>query len=129
MRYLGIDFGEKKVGLALGDNETKLATPLEVIPGGDDLAGRIAELVRAEGIDEIVIGVPGEAGDFHDGTQAKKVRGFIEELKGMIEAPIYTVDEQFTTAESRRLEEEYGATAPEDALAAMLILQSYFDGS
>ncbi|MDA0208089.1 MAG: Holliday junction resolvase RuvX [bacterium] len=129
MRYLGVDFGEKKVGLALGDNETKLATPLEVIPGGDDLAKRIIDLVREEGIDELVIGVPGEAGDFHDDSQAKRVRGFIEELKGMSNMPIHTVDEQFTTAESRRLVEEYGATAPEDALAAMLILQSYLDES
>ena len=124
MRYLGVDFGLKKIGLSLGDDETKIASPLEVIPriGAEK---KIASIVKDDGVDVLVVGVPLSAGEFHGGDQQKLTEAFIDELKKS-GYDVRTSDERYTSVESRRLQEEYGADAPEDALAAMLILQSYF---
>jgi putative Holliday junction resolvase len=127
MRYLGIDFGLRKLGLALGDDETRLATPAEVIQNDDRLLVRLAELVRDEGIESVVVGVPLPTGDHHSGEQLQKTRAFIEDLKRVVNVPVHEVDEKYTSSESRRMQKEMGSGVPEDALAAMLILQSYLD--
>lgn len=127
MRYLGIDFGLRKIGLALGDDESHLATPAEVITNDDRLLVRLAELVRDEGIEAIVIGVPLPTGEHHSGEQLKKTRAFADELRRVVSVPVHEVDEKYTSSESRRIQKEMGSHVPEDALAAMLILQAYLD--
>ncbi|MFA6522471.1 MAG: Holliday junction resolvase RuvX [Patescibacteria group bacterium] len=124
MRYLGVDFGLKKIGLSLGDDETKIASPLEVIPR-EGAEKKIASIVKDDGVDVLVVGLPLSAGEFHGEKQQKLTEAFIDELKKS-GYDVRTCDERYTSAESRRLQHEYGADAPEDALAAMLILQSYF---
>ncbi|MFA6131192.1 MAG: Holliday junction resolvase RuvX [Patescibacteria group bacterium] len=125
MRYLGIDFGLKKIGLALGDDETRIASPLEVIPreGSEDY---IERLIKEDGIERFVVGLPVSAGSFHGSDQQKLTEAFIEGLRsrGM---HVETCDERYTSTESQRLQQEYGLDMPEDALAAMLILQSFFN--
>ena len=129
MRILGIDYGQKKIGLALGDTEIKVASPLEVWRHtGDDseVAKRLIELIVNEDITEIVLGVP----KTHEGITTK--RGEVHErfgklLKTLTLIPVIEVDESFTSKESQRLQQEYGTDVQEDALAAMLILQEYFE--
>lgn len=127
MRYLGIDFGLRKIGLSIGDSQTKIASPIETVENNESIFDSLASLVKDEGIDQIVVGVPIEVGKFHDGEQLKITQAFIEELRAKIGIEIHEMDESFTTAESQRLQKEEGARAPEDSLAAMLILQAYLD--
>lgn len=128
MRLLGIDYGTKKIGLALGDTESKIAVPLEVIYSeGEEALRKLLKLIKDEGIEKIVIGMPSAVGNHPNEKQIAIVRLFIEKLKLHIDIPIEEEDESFTTAESRRLMVEEGALADEDALAAMIIAQSYLN--
>lgn len=125
MRILGIDYGDKKIGLAFGDSSVKVAVPLDVVPNaGDATIQAFAKQVKAEDIDLIVVGVPLSA---HSQVQLEKARAFIEKLKAAVTVPVAEEDESFTTAESRRLIAEEGAGAEEDALAAMLIVQQHLN--
>ncbi len=127
MRYLGIDFGLKKMGLALGDSETKMASPIETVENNEQIFDSLAELVKSEGVEQIVVGVPLAVGKFHDGEQLKVTQVFIQKLRSHVGIEVHEIDESFTTAESQRLQREEGTKAPEDSLAAMLILQSFLD--
>lgn len=129
MRYLGIDYGDKKIGLAFGDDEANVAVPLEVIVNQgeatlQDLAGKI----ETEAIDRIVVGVPLSTVEGPGSPQLEKTRQFIFDLQKVVPTiQIVEEDERYSTAESIRLQREQGATAEEDAIAAMLILQAYLD--
>lgn len=126
MRILGIDYGEKKIGLAFGESTAKVASPLEVI-ARDGAVTAIKQLVETEGIDQIVVGVPLSTGSHHSDQQLKKTRAFIAELREAISVRVDEEDESFTTTESLRLQQEEGVEAPEDALAAMLIVRAYME--
>lgn len=126
MRYLAVDYGEKKTGLAIGDDETKIASPLEVIPGGDDSFSIVQDLVSQEGIDAVVVGVP-VAEEGRQPHSLKRIKLFINLLIERLKLPVHEVDERLTSKEAQRLQAEDKTKVPEDALAAMLILQAYFD--
>ncbi|MFH1766808.1 MAG: Holliday junction resolvase RuvX [Patescibacteria group bacterium] len=127
MQVLGIDFGAKKTGLALGDSETKIAFPLFVIAGGEAGLVEIKRVVEEEGIQQIIVGLPTTTEANQISNYRTTTLNFIEKLKSELSLPLETIDEQFTSKESRRLQVEEGATAAEDALAAMLILEDYFN--
>jgi putative holliday junction resolvase len=127
MRYLGIDYGNKKVGLALGDSEAGVALPLDVIRNTDDLCKKIAQLILSESIDQVVVGVPLPTTDGPGSEQLEKTRQFINMLRSATPVPVHEEDERYSTAEAMRLQREQGVTAEDDALAAMLILQAYLD--
>jgi len=127
MRMIGIDYGDKKIGLALGDSETNVAVPLDVIQNTDPLYQTIADLIKSEAIDQVVVGVPLSTTDGPGSPQLEKTRQFIQELRHVVSIPIHEEDERYTTTESIRLQREEGASAEDDALAAMLILQAYLD--
>ncbi|HBR80464.1 MAG: hypothetical protein UX09_C0001G0047 [Candidatus Uhrbacteria bacterium GW2011_GWE2_45_35] len=127
MRVLGIDYGDKKIGLAFGESVAGVALPLEVIPNiGDETIKKIAQKISIDDFQQVVVGVPLSTGAFHGPEQLEKTRAFIEKLKTVISIPIFEEDEAYTTSESIRLQREEGAAAEEDALAAMLILEQYF---
>jgi len=128
MRILGIDYGTKKIGLAFGDSESRVAVPLDVVPNaGDRTLSVFAEKAKSEDMDAIVVGVPLSTGGHHGPAQLEKTREFIKKLQQLTSIPIIEEDESYTTAESLRLQREEGSQADEDALAAMLIVQSYMD--
>ncbi|NQV90679.1 Holliday junction resolvase RuvX [Candidatus Uhrbacteria bacterium] len=127
MRILGIDYGDKKIGLAFGESTARVAVPLEVIQNdGETTLSHLVERVVAEDIDRIVVGVPLPQGN-HSSEQLDKTRAFIKSLAGRVSVPVFEEDESFTSVESIRLQQEFHAQADEDALAAMLITQSYID--
>jgi putative Holliday junction resolvase len=127
MRILGIDYGDKKIGLAFGESEAKVAVPLEVIQNfGAETIKKIAEKIRLEDYDQVVVGVPLSTGSHHNSKQLEKSRVFIEKLKMSVSIPVFEEDESYTTSESIRLQREEGAAADEDAIAAMLILEQFF---
>ncbi|MFZ2681860.1 MAG: Holliday junction resolvase RuvX [Patescibacteria group bacterium] len=127
MKYLGVDFGLRKIGTAVGDDISYMAVPFALVPGGADAAVRLGLLARQEGIEAVVVGLPIPTDVTQSTKQLELTQAFVEELKGVTELPVFVIDEQFSSAEARRVRVEYGATATEDEIAAMLILQAYFD--
>lgn len=121
-RYLGIDYGTKRIGLALGDDITKIATPFKVVGSLAD----IVLVVKEEDIDHLVVGVPltmrKEKGAMHE-----MVEEFISGLADLTGLPIEQVDERLSSKAGDALVGGKKDKAPRDAIAAMLILQSFFD--
>ena len=123
MAYLGIDYGTKRVGIAVSDDEAKLAFPLEVIAEKDALS-RVAALVRERNVEVVVIG---DSKDFfgQDNPVMKHIRAFAEELAAMTGVNVMFEPEFMTSQQAER----EGGTSREnlDASAAALILQSFLD--
>jgi putative Holliday junction resolvase len=133
MRYLGLDVGDRKIGVALSDETASLATGLETLgrvgPRKDVKA--IAELVRRHGAREVVVGLPRRL-DGSLGPQAHKVLEFMEDLRPALRVPLVPWDERFTTAMAEDALIAAGVSRRErrqvvDKVSAILILQSYLD--
>ena len=132
MRFLGIDYGTRRVGLAYGD-DLGIATPLPALTQAEPAKRRaaLAEAVRAPRITEIVIGYPlnmnGTAG-----FKAKEVDAFVAQLKADHGLPVHLIDERLTShmAEAgmnqKQLREIRGQGIV-DSRAAAIILQDYLD--
>lgn len=126
MNLLGIDYGEKRIGLAVADKKAKIAMPYKVLEnkGLDFVVNEIKKICEAEKVDEIIVGLPiSLAGKI--GPKAKEVIKFVEFLKKKLWPSIRTEDERLTSAMVDKLAEEQ--KLERDAVAAMLILQSYLD--
>jgi putative Holliday junction resolvase len=135
MRYLGIDYGEKRVGLSLSDEEGKMAFPYKIIKNDLELVDNIHNICGKEEVSAIVLG---ESTDLSG--KPNKVMGCIEEFKRNLETemdlPVYFEKEFMTTVEARgRGGKEVnnakkvvrGKQAAADASAAALILARYLD--
>lgn len=127
MKYLGIDFGLRRIGLASGDDETNLAFPIGNIDGGDGAIAAILDRAKEEGVDALVVGLPIPA--VHQTVdQLEMTKQFARDLQSSSGMAVHVVDEQFSSAEARRLQQEHGSAMPEDAIAATVILQAFLDG-
>jgi putative Holliday junction resolvase len=133
MRLLGIDFGERRIGLAISDELGAMALPLDQIDAQPlaQACRRIAELARARGVGRIVVGLPRNM-DGSYGPAAQTAREFSGELRKAVAADVIEWDERLTTAQAERAMVEAGYSrqrrrARRDALAAQLILQNYMD--
>jgi len=128
MRYLGIDYGNRKVGLAISDEAGSFAFPYQVVKneGVDKLVGQIEKICDNEGIGVIILG---ESLDLSG--QANPIQKDILVLKEKLEQEtgreIILQKEFFTTQEARRGIDEDGTDLATDARAAALILKSYLD--
>jgi putative holliday junction resolvase len=135
MRTIGIDYGDKRIGIAISDPLGLTAQGVAVIGKGKTYEEDIKELKKIikkyEGVDEIVIGLPikmnGEMG-----IQVEKVLKFQEALKGAFKIPINTWDERLTTVQADRMLMEAGLSGKKrrkvvDQSAAGFILQNYMD--
>jgi len=125
-KYLGIDYGASKIGLALADLETKIATPFKILLKEKDPIAKIKEICGQENIGKIIIGVPiGLKGI--DSKQYKNTINFIDKLKQEINLEIIEQDEKLTSIYAQKLMRETKAKKLDDDVAAMIILQSYID--
>ncbi len=125
MRYLGIDYGTKKVGLALSDEAGVMGFPYEVIPNDAHLPDALVLLVQAEHVGGIVIG---ESRDFSGALNpvANPACALGEELAERTGVPVFYEPEHLTTQEARRdFEGQRTNKGNVDASAAALILTSY----
>ena len=118
MRYLGIDFGRKRIGLALSDAEGRIAFPHKTVGRADD----VFKVIEAEGVDAVVIGLPVSL-DGTDSEETRAVRAFAAMLSGSLQLPMAFESEVFTT----KIAEAHSSREHADASAAALILQSYLD--
>jgi len=131
MAILGLDVGEKRIGVALADG--LLAIPLTVIDRageGADLESVLA-LAEEHGVKRIVVGLPRSL-DGSIGRQAERVLSFSSALSESTDVPIDTWDERLSTVSAERLLLDAGVKrekrrARRDAMAAAIILQSYLD--
>jgi len=131
MRYLAIDCGLKRTGLAICDRAETLASPLAVIQGQKQLLEKIADIVTRENVDAIILGLPLNM-DGSRGAQAKKAQEFAEQLKARLKIPIFFQDERLTTfgAEKKLAAAEYTRASKKkrlDAVAAAEILQAFLE--
>ena len=133
MKLLGIDYGQRRIGVAASDETGTLALPLEQVDA-EPLAGaceRIAALARERGVERIVVGMPRNM-DGTYGPAAEGVRAFMTKLKKFVPTEVVSWDERLSTAQAERamLEADYSRKrrrALRDALAAQLILQNSLD--
>lgn len=128
MRYLGVDYGSRYIGLAIGDTDTHLAVPLETITHHEleGVADNIKKIIADEDVEGLVIGLPA-LGTPHT-EQLEKTSEFIAWLAQVIpELPIETMDESFTSRHASELLREIGNSKDNHSTAAMLILQTYLD--
>ena len=121
MRVLAVDHGTARCGCAISDPTGTLSRPLPVIEPCE--ARRVAELVAEHDVDVVVVGLPvGLHGE--EGTQAGVSRAFAGEVADLVEVPVETHDERFTTAMAQA-SARAGADAAEDSLAAAHLLESF----
>ena len=123
MKYLAIDYGTKRVGIATSDDEGTMAFPLRVIPNSKKLIEDIMAICRLERVDVIVVG---ESHNFQNKPNLimRDILSFTEELKKKISLPIEFVTEVFSSREAARVT---GTNRTNDASAAAIVLQSYLD--
>lgn len=134
MRYLGIDYGSKKVGLALSDEAGLMGFPHAVVPNTPRLAADVCALIAKEHIGAVVIG---ESRNLAGGENPimKAARTFGDILALSTGVPVFYESEVFTTALARRApEKEMKSRSPKrhvvvDASAAALILTSYLSSA
>lgn len=126
-RFLGIDFGTKRIGLSISDENKKLAFPKEVILNDKNTFRQIEKVINEEDISEIVVG---ESTNFSGNANPvdEQIKTFIFELEEKFGLIVRKQKEFLTSVEARRYRDEtkiYSNSA--DSSAAALILQRYLD--
>ncbi|MDP6282731.1 MAG: Holliday junction resolvase RuvX [Acidimicrobiales bacterium] len=135
MRAVGIDLGEKRIGVAISDSSGSLATPYEVVTrtgSRDQDHRRIRAIVEEVEAEILVVGLPLSL-DGSEGPAAQGARKEAEAIRQTISIPIELHDERFTTVEAERILKEQGLDATErrkvvDKVAAAILLQAWMEG-
>lgn len=126
-RFIGLDVGERRIGVAAGDTAVRIAVPLDTVEVDGNELKRIAEFAVRDNIDAFVVGYPrNQAGEATAQTQ------FVEEFAKTLEdiAPVIFQDESLTSVLATERLERNGkpyAKAEIDAQAAAIILQDYLE--
>ena len=131
MKYLAIDYGNKRTGLAICDQAEKIVSPLTVIQSRTQLLDKISRIVKDENIEAVVLGLPLNMDD-SKGPQARAVLRFGRRLEQRFKIPVYFQDERLTTfgAEEKLADRDFtrsGKRKHLDAFAAAEILQIFLD--
>ncbi len=122
MKYLGIDYGTKKVGIAISDDKQQFSFPLVVLDNTKELISEIEEICKENNIVKIIVG---ESKNFaqKENEVMKEILPFVEKLK-KLGLKVVMHPEFMTSQEAERLQ---GKNLMHDASAAALILKSYLD--
>lgn len=123
MKFLSVDFGEKRIGLATSDASGSIATPRRTVRRASDeqAAAEIARFAREEEVDRLVVGLPHHA-DGNENELAPRVRAFSRKLERATGLPLDFINEHLTSEEGRR---RGGSRAGPDAAAAAVILEDF----
>jgi putative pre-16S rRNA nuclease len=131
-RVLGVDYGTRRIGLALSDEIRLTAQPLNVVTPGQ-LPEALRTLAREHEIDTVVVGLPtGLSG--HEGDSAAGARRLASEIEEILGVDVILVDERFTSRMAENALIETGVRRRDrkeavDKVAAAIILQAYLDGA
>ncbi|MEM7228509.1 MAG: Holliday junction resolvase RuvX [Planctomycetota bacterium] len=133
MRYLSIDLGDRRTGIAAGDDESCIVTPVAVVevPRGDRLMNAIVDVINDHVPDELVVGLAMNM-DGSEGDRAKICREFGLQLQQRTALPVRFQDERLTSFDANEQMAQSGLTHGQkkslrDALAAAAILRDYFE--
>jgi len=133
MRYLALDVGDERIGVAISDTRGYLSRPLEVIArrAGASSFLRLAEIVATQGVEQIVVGLPLLA-DGSEGKQVQSCRAYVQGLQKYVTIPIVWYDERGTTRRAVEILAENSASRrrrrqASDEVAAAVILQHFLD--
>ena len=126
MKVLALDYGSARTGVAVSDPTGTVARPVGVVQQAGSEAGlaRLVELVREHEAERVVVGLPLTMGGEH-GEQAAETERFVALLREVVDVPVESFDERFTTD----LAEQTGGSGEEDARAAAHLLSSYLTWS
>jgi putative Holliday junction resolvase len=132
-RILAVDYGEKRIGLAVSDELGITASPLMTLArrSDDETVRQIAKLASKLRVAQIVVGLPRRT-DAQEGEMERKVKAFAEKLRQAVRVPVVLFDERFTTriAEQVLLEADLSRRKRKqvrDRLAAVILLQSFLE--
>ncbi len=124
MRILGLDIGDKRIGIAVSDELEIISTPLEVIENDDKVAEKIREIINKYKIKKVVVGIPytlkGSAG-----YQARKTIDFVDNTIKNMNVEVDYIDERYTTKILMKLFEKYSKKKLIDSFSASIILEDY----
>lgn len=132
MRSLGLDIGDKRIGVALSDPDGILASPLTIISRQDESRDieALLDIISQQQVGRVIAGLPYSL-DGSLGRQAEKVKAFTSKLAGRLQVPLEYRDERLTTVMAGRLKRAAGGKKKgktrDDAQAAAIILQGYLD--
>jgi putative Holliday junction resolvase len=122
MRWLGVDFGEIRVGLAISDPDERMAVPLEIVASSAAFPA-IRSIVERDYVRGIVIGLPLlPSGD--EGETAVRARRLGDRIARLLDLPVEYEDERLTTVVAEQMTMRRG---PSDDLAATIMLQQFLD--
>jgi putative Holliday junction resolvase len=122
VRVLALDYGAARTGVAVSDATGTIARPLGVVEraASPDGIEELRALVDEQDVGRVVVGMPLTLRGEH-GAQATETTAFVEQLRGVVDVPVETFDERFTTA----IAAQAGGASEEDARAAAHLLESY----
>ncbi len=131
MRYLAIDYGTKRTGLAICDSAETIASPLAIIQGQKELLKKIAEAVDTENVEAVVLGLPINM-DGSESSQTKLVLKFAGQLKEHLHIPVHLQDERLSSfgAEEKLASDNFTRGKKRkrlDAVAAAEILEAFLE--
>ncbi|SKB57241.1 putative holliday junction resolvase [Lachnospiraceae bacterium] len=137
MKYIGLDYGSKTVGVALTDATGTIPHGVEIVRRDSEkrlrrTCARIEEIIIAEQVDEIVIGLPLNM-DGTEGERAEKARAFGEMIARRTGLPIHFMDERLSTVEAYEIMDDTGVMDRKDrkdrvdSIAAAIILQDFLN--
>jgi methionyl aminopeptidase len=122
-RYLGVDWGSKRIGMALGDSQNRLALSAGLAQNAEE----VAKTAEEEEVDIIVVGLPIKmGGNGHVGNK-EELEYFLKKLRSLVSVPLDFFDERLSSKAADALPGLKKDKAPRDAVAAMIILQSYLE--
>jgi len=126
MRIVALDYGEKRIGVAVAQTEVGIALPVAVLPNDLDT---VLRYLQEQQPDRIVVGMPYRLSGAV-GQRAQQVQAFIDALRSHLHIPIDTIDERLSTHEAERHLMQAGyrrrhRRAVQDAIAAALLLETY----
>jgi len=124
MKILGLDIGDKRIGIAISDELEIISTPFEVIENDEKVDDKIREIINKHNIKKVVVGIPytlkGSVGD-----QARKTIGFIDSTFKNMNVEVEYMDERYTTKIPLKLFGKYSKKKVLDKFSASIILEDY----
>lgn len=125
-KILGLDYGSKRVGLALGNDQAKLASPAGIVANDQQLHGELSKIIKQEEIDTIVVGLP-RGLDGQETAASWAIRRFAGGLADKYDTEVILQDEAMTTQVAQKRLGKSKDKQFVDAAAAAIILQDYLD--
>jgi len=133
MRIIGLDLGQRRIGVAAADERTRVAIPVTTVVVTESVVEAAGAIAREQAADELVIGLPLSMSGAM-GPQAQLVMQIAEELRERLAIPVHLWDERLSSVQAGR--SEHGlrgkkstrtAVAGRDAAAAAIVLQAFID--